>query len=254
VRLRPRLFLLAVCVIAAACGRGLTREYEYEEQIDLALDGSATVVVNASIPALVALRGFALDPRSRARFDRAALAVAYASPGVHVVRIGQPWFRHGRRFVQVRLAVDDIRRLGGTTAFGWASCQLTPEGEGLLYRETVGPAAGAPVGDVGWTGREIVAFRIHMPSRIRYHNVRDLESGAPGEVERGNLLTWEQRLEARLRGVPLKMEARIDRESILGATLWVFGLSSGAALLVLAAATWWAARKGRRGPPVVTPP
>ena len=38
------------------------KQYEYEEDLTIALDGSATLTVNASIPALVALRG--LDRRS----------------------------------------------------------------------------------------------------------------------------------------------------------------------------------------------
>ena len=51
---------------------GLGGQYEYEEEIYLELDGSATVVVNASIPALVALRGLPLDPNPEARIDRDA--------------------------------------------------------------------------------------------------------------------------------------------------------------------------------------
>jgi len=51
----------AVCVLlsAAACNRaaGFFRQYEYEEEMYLSLDGSATVYVNASIPALNAQIG-----------------------------------------------------------------------------------------------------------------------------------------------------------------------------------------------------
>ena len=43
---------------SAACGTGLFgREYEYEEEVYLKVDGSATIVVNASLAALSALRG-----------------------------------------------------------------------------------------------------------------------------------------------------------------------------------------------------
>ena len=55
---------VAVCVvlccsaIAAACsGRVLKPQYEYEEELYLDLDGSATLNLNASVPALVALHG-----------------------------------------------------------------------------------------------------------------------------------------------------------------------------------------------------
>ena len=53
--------LVVLCVVEAGCGgtgsgRGLTRQYEYEQDIYLDLDGSASVIVNASIPALIAPR------------------------------------------------------------------------------------------------------------------------------------------------------------------------------------------------------
>ena len=40
--------------------------YEYEEELYLGLDGSATLNVNASVPALVALRGVDLNQSARA--------------------------------------------------------------------------------------------------------------------------------------------------------------------------------------------
>ena len=53
-----RAVLGALALAAAACGSDLFgREYEYEEEIYLKVDGSATVVVNASLAALSALRG-----------------------------------------------------------------------------------------------------------------------------------------------------------------------------------------------------
>lgn len=231
--------------MTAACSRGLTRQYEYEEEIYLSLDGSATVIVNASIPALVALRGLRLNPKPRARFDRAAVAAAYQGPGARLVRISRPWRRHGRRFVQVRLDVDDIRRLDQVPPFSWSTYRLDRRGDLIEYRQRVGASEDVPVGDVGWTGGELVAFRLHVPSRIRFHNVRDLDRQGPGEVERGNILRWEQRLTDRLKGQPLEMVARMEAESILRATLWLFVLSGVAALFVLGSWIWWMVRKGR---------
>ena len=67
--------VFACAVVSGACaGRGVFKpEYEYEEELYLALDGSATLNVNASVASLVALRGFTLDPNPRARLDRAAV-------------------------------------------------------------------------------------------------------------------------------------------------------------------------------------
>ena len=64
--LRVRRTVLAVVVAAftaASCaGRIIGKKYEYEEDLYLSLDGSADLVVNASIPALAALRGLDLNP------------------------------------------------------------------------------------------------------------------------------------------------------------------------------------------------
>ena len=60
---------LAAAVAAAGCGSGvLKKQYEYEEELYLSLDGSATLSVNASVPALVALRGVDLNVSPRVRF------------------------------------------------------------------------------------------------------------------------------------------------------------------------------------------
>ena len=73
---------LLCAVTAVGCGGVLAREYEYDEQIDLSLDGSATVDVNASIPALVALRGLDLAVDPTARLDRAQVRGFYEGEGV----------------------------------------------------------------------------------------------------------------------------------------------------------------------------
>ena len=60
--------VLCCSAIAAACsGHVLKPQYEYEEELYLDLDGSATLNLNASVPALVALRGADLptEPRTR---------------------------------------------------------------------------------------------------------------------------------------------------------------------------------------------
>src|SRR5438093_1063647 len=60
--------LCALCVLSAACGNStLFRQYEYDEEIYLSLDGSATVYVNGSLAALNALRGASSDSSPAAR-------------------------------------------------------------------------------------------------------------------------------------------------------------------------------------------
>jgi hypothetical protein len=139
--------------------------------------------------------------------------------------------------VTVRVDAPDIRRLASTQPFAWSSYTLERRGGEVIYRHTVGAAANRDVGNVGWSGRELVAFRVHLPSRIIYHN-------APSKaVERGNILTWEQSLADRRAGAPLTMDVRMEATSILYHTLWLFGISALAALAVLGAIVWWVARK-----------
>src|SRR5215510_12062843 len=83
VRLAFALVLLAV-LASIACGNVIARKYEYEEEMFLSLDGSATVYVNASVPALVALRGAALPLDPGARLDRTVVRDFYETPVTRV--------------------------------------------------------------------------------------------------------------------------------------------------------------------------
>src|SRR5207342_1802644 len=120
--------VLIAAVAAAACGgRIFGKQYEYEEDLFLATDGSAEVTVNASIPALVSLRGLTLDPDPSAQVDREAVRAAYQSPSTEVTRVSRPWRRDGRRFVQVRLKVRDIRSLQTAVPFSWSQYAMSEE-------------------------------------------------------------------------------------------------------------------------------
>ena len=229
--------LVALVVLAAGCRGLLKPEYEYEEDLELALDGSATLYVNGSVPALVALRGLDLDVNPRARFDRARVRSLFEAPGLDV-RVTSSR-RHGRRFVHVRVDARSLDDLERAAPLAWSSYQFDRQGDVVAVHQVVGSAVGKPVGDVGWTGRELVAFRLHAPSQIPYHN-------APSRtVERGNILVWEQALAARLKGEPVDIRVQLETESILARTLILFGSTIVAALFTFALVIWWMARKGR---------
>ena len=232
--------LLLAALGASACGgSGLVKYYEYDEDIYLSVDGSATIYLNASVPALVALRGMDLDVSPRANVDRAKVRRLFTTGATRVTRVSR-WRRFGRQFVQIRMAVDDVTKLGSAAPFSWATYQLERRDGLVVYRQQLNAAAAKPVGDVGWKGNELIAVRVHLPSRIRYHN-----AGA-GNLKRGNILVWEQSLADRLAGKPLEIEARIEQTSILYSTLVLFAVSGLSALLVLAAIIWWVVRKGKR--------
>jgi hypothetical protein len=229
--------LVALAVLVAGCGGVLKQEYEYEEDLYLSLDGAVTLYVNASVPALVALRGVNLDVDPRARFDRTRVRSLFEAPGLEV-RVNSSR-RHGRRFVYVRIDAASLAELRQAAPLSWSTYRFERKGDVFEFGQTVGDAAAKSVGNVGWTGRELVAFRMHLPSRIPYHN-------APSHtVERGNILVWEQPLTARLNSVRLDIHVQLETESILVRTLMLFGSTIVAAALTFALVIWWMARKGR---------
>ena len=261
-RTRARLCAVVMAAAAAAaCGRGiglLSPPYEYEEDLTLSLDGSATLVVNASIPALIALHGLPLNPDPRTRADdlRQRLRDVYTSPYAEVMRVNT-WTKYGRRFVGVRLRIRDIQALPGAAPFAWSSYDLHQEGGHHVFRHTL-RAATTPPGSVaaaGWRGDELIAFRVHLPSRVLFYNARDVRDPSRiRTIDRGNIITWEQRLADRLANQPIAyaedrtpnvMETRMDSQSILYRTLWLFGLAFGAAIAVLALLIWLTMRRGR---------
>jgi hypothetical protein len=246
-------FVIGVSLSAAAgcSGSGLFRQYEYEEELYLSLDGSATMYVNSSIAALNALRGTTFDARPSARFDRDAYRSFFNSGNTHVTRVSTSR-RSGRRFVHVRLDVDDVRRLGESAPFAWSAYRFERDGEIFTFRQAIDGAneahtsAGAEDArghqqagvDPRWTGNELVAFRLHLPSKIEFHNTRR-------DIGRGNILVWEQLLADRLKGEPLVLEARMQTQSILYRTLWLFGLTFVLAALTFVVLIWWVVRRGR---------
>jgi hypothetical protein len=239
--------LLAALALAGGCRSPLGRQYEYEEQIYLRVDGSATVIINSSIAALVALRGADLDPSLAHRIDRADVRHVYENAGCEVASVGQPWRRQGRRFVQIRVTTGDIRQLASCRMLAWSTYSLEKkEGDRLEYRQAVGASNSRDPGPVKWTGKEIVGFKLHAPSRIEHHNVKILEDGTNGEVERGNILTWEQYLPDRRAGKPIAMEVFMSSRSILYQTLFLFVGALLAALATLGLAIWFTVRRGRK--------
>ena len=258
-----RTVVLALAVLATACsGRGgspLGPQYEYEEDLTLRMDGSASMVVNASVPALVLLRGLDLpaDVKSRADQLKEQVRAIYASGETHVTRVST-WTRQGRRFVGVTVRIDNIRTLPTVAPFSWANYDLHDQGAEVIFRQRMSkPVSTRSLQEVGLTGNEIVAFRLHLPARIRFQNSRYLDRDQSRPAARGNIITWEQRLEDRLKGQPIAyaqdktpdvMEVLMDRESILYRTLWLFGLAFAAALAVLGGLIWFTMRRGEPDP------
>jgi hypothetical protein len=229
--------LVSAALASAGCGGGVFKQqYEYEEELYLELDGSATLNLNASVAALVALHGVDLRTDPAARLDREQVRALFAQPGADTaVSLSR---RDGRRFVHVRVDMDDVRQLSRIKPFAWSNYRFDRRDDVFEFRQVVGAAAGKPVAGVNWDGTEMVAFRMHLPSEILFHNSTD-------DVQRGNILEWEQPLAARLQGEPLELQAHIATESILYTTLLLFGGTIAAAAATFAIVVWWVARRGR---------
>jgi hypothetical protein len=229
--------LVLTVPLSAACSGLVPKRYEYDEELFLEIDGSARMHVNASIASLVALHGAELDPRPEARPDRGRVRALFSAPGVTVAT---PTFfrRQGRRFVHVVVTAPRVGDLARVAPFSWSAYRFGPDGESLVFRQVVGRATARTTGDVRWTGGELVAFRIHVPSRVLFEN-------ATSDVQRGNILVWEQALSDRIAGAPLDLHVEMESESILHSTLLLFVSTVVGVALVFAGAIWWAVRRGR---------
>jgi hypothetical protein len=192
------------------------------EEMYLSLDGTATIYVNSSLAALNALRGTTFDTSSAARVDRDGVRGYFTTPSTRVVRVSESR-RGGRRFVHVRLDVTNVRQLGAAPPFAWSAYAFEQKGSQLIYTQRVGAAAAPAAASTGWDGTELVAFRMHLPSKIDYHNISN-PRGRPRQHPQ-----LEQPFADRLKGVPLEMEARMETQSILYRTLWLFRLTAIAA-------------------------
>ena len=114
-----------------------------------------------------------------------------------------------------------------------------------MFRQTIGAGGReADVGNVGWTGKELVAFRLHLPSEIVYHNA------GPGNPKRGNILVWEQPLADRLRGEPLvpgpdpSLDARMKSQSILYTHVVAVRRDVRVVVVMFVLVIWWILRRG----------
>jgi hypothetical protein len=231
----------AAIVLSCACSRtpGLITQYEYDETVDLSLDGSAIVYVSGSIPSLIALHGVDLDPDPLARFDRAKIRQLYTAPGVAVRQITASR-RNSRRFVHVTLDVDDVRTLNAARSLSWSQYQFDWANHAYVFVESITGSPARKVPGAEWTGRERVAFRLHVPSRVLFHN-------APaGNLRRGNIVLWEQPLADRLAATPARLEVRMETQSILFRTLLIFVSTFVAAVTTLAVIVWTVMRQGQK--------
>ena len=146
----------------------------------------------------------------------------------------------GRRYVHLRIDVASIARLSQAAPFAWSSYRFAEREGEFEYTQVVTSAPGTdaapPTRDLGraaWTGLERVAFRLHVPSKVTFHN-------SPSRtIERGNIIVWEQLLTDRVKGEPVEIQVRMETASILYRTLALFIAMMVAVGLTFAGAIWF---------------
>jgi hypothetical protein len=230
--------LVPMVLACAACGGIFGKEYEYEEELYLDIDGAATLNLYASLASLAALHGVAVDAASDASPDPDRIRQMFSAPGVEV---SSPSFfrRDGRRFVRLRVTVARVADLQAVAPLSWSTYRFDRTADTLVFHQTVGRSDARSIDEGAWTGSEIVAFRLHAPSKVLFEN-------ATSDVQRGNILAWEQPLSKRLAGSPLDLRVEMEAESILHSTLLLFGGAILAAAASFGVVIWWVVRKGRR--------
>ena len=197
------------------------------EEIYLSLDGTATVYVNSSLAALNALRGTSFDASPAARVDRAR--------DPHVLFERRPPASRASASRAAAAAASSTCGSTSTTCAGWRGRRRSRgrptaferDGDLFIYRQTVGAAprrrtSGTSAGTAARSSRSACTCPARSATRTPSR-----------EVGRGNILEWEQPLADRLRGVPLELEARMDTQSILYRTLWLFGATFVAVAVAL---------------------
>jgi hypothetical protein len=134
--------------------------------------------------------------------------------------------------------VDDVRRLDKAAPFTWSVYSFEPRRDLVRFRQTIGspaPRRDQPAAEA--LAAELVAFRIHVPSEIAYHN-------AAGGIQRGNILAWEQTMADRLRGDVVELDVRMSARSILAMTLGLFVAAGASVAALFAIVVWWVRRRG----------
>lgn len=217
--------LLAFALVLSGCAT-----YEYEEEIFLEVDGSGRLRVSGSREILSALHvaeGGSVGAM-RARFE---------GPGLTIDSVRETE-RQGRRFVHVQGRFSSWNELCAHPAYRDRECllQQNPDGELDLHLNLPSPARSVPE---GVPPDAVVAVRLHFPSKVSFHN-------STGGIERGNIISWERRVDDHFDSTPLVVDARFERRSVLATTVAVLGTAIAAVLLSVASILLWMVRKGRR--------
>jgi len=205
--------------------------YEYEEEVFFEVDGSGRLRVSGSSEILEAL--YALSDGA----STASMTSRFEGPGFELDSVRET-DRDGRKFVHVQGRFADWNELCAHPAFAERECRLdvTDDNELELYLTLPKPKGDVPE---GVPPDATLALRFHFPSAVHYHN-------AHGDIERGNIISWERTVSEHFNANALVVEARFERRSVLATTAFILGTAIGVVLFSVALALFLMVRKGRR--------
>jgi len=226
-----RFRLRFLTLVTFAFGLAACHAYDYEEEVFLEVDGSGRIRVSGSGALLKWIHG--VEPPTveamRARFENPSLEI-------DSVRETE---RDGRRFLHLQGRFADWNELCGHPVFRTRRCRLSENKDGELELRFTVPAADARGVPEDVVPDAVLAFRFHLPSKVRFHN-------SPAPVERGNIVRWERSAAEYFGGASLDAEVRFERRSVLESTFVVLGTALGLVVLTAALGLLWMVRKGRR--------
>ncbi len=225
----PSAAVLVAATLLMSLSTGCSK-FEYEEEVDLKIDGSGEFYIHATQALFTSLHGV-----NRADSDTAfleELRAFYDSPAFEVVSVKRSR-RDARTFFHVRGRFVDLGRLSEQAGLAVRGLSVGRGEELTLEAHVEGKDfAGLP-------DDALVAFRFHFPGPVRYHN-------STMGLERGNIVRWEASVSELRRGAPLRLEARFDRRTVFSMTLVLLGTAAASVILVISAALFFLARLGRR--------
>ena len=203
-------FLCAFAFALAGC-----ESYEYEEEVFLATDGSGNIRISGTHELLGVIHDVEAPGVSsmRARFEDPALRIDSV----------RETSRDGRRYIHVQGRFEDWNALCRHPVFRVRDCGLRREDQRELSLFLSVPAI-TPERPNHVEPDDVLAFRFHFPSSVRFHNSRH-------DVERGNIIRWQRTAEELFGGDELRIEARFERRSVLATTVIVFGTALGLVVL-----------------------
>jgi hypothetical protein len=223
---RLPLALLALPLLLGTLIPGCVR-YEYEHEFWLETDGSGTVYITGRPVLWAALKDVGQVEEADQTISRDEIRRLLERSGLRVRRVTRVT-RGGQTYLFAAADFRDVNALAHTPAFPDLDLQLVREGGQLrLTGAWRLPADARPIAEADRAG--LMAVRFHLPAKVYEHK------NAFAGVERGNIVAWRQTVAEGLAGRPLEFGARMDRRSILRATIVLFleSIAAGGALIVV---------------------